>query len=106
MLTDRNGTILDKEYRENVLRFLKSNALGEPGQYRYSDACDRATLSALEQKVSNGGTTSPGADNEPSSGNSSALYEGTEQGNKLFRLFAVKAFFSEFNVDNHTAEKS
>ena len=39
-----NTLILDGEYRENVLRFLASNYMGQPGQYRYSAACAVPTL--------------------------------------------------------------
>lgn len=36
--------ILDKAYKENVLRFMKSNDMGQPGHYRYSAACSEPTL--------------------------------------------------------------
>ena len=37
-------TILDKEYQDNVIRFIRSNYLGQPGQYRYSSVCSAPTL--------------------------------------------------------------
>ena len=36
--------ILDQNYKDNVLRFIRSNNIGQPGQYRYSCACTEPTL--------------------------------------------------------------
>lgn len=38
------SAILDKAYREKVLGFIRSNYMGQPGQYRYSAACSEPTL--------------------------------------------------------------
>ena len=35
---------MDKVYRKSVLSFVRSNALGEPGKYRYSASCTEPTL--------------------------------------------------------------
>ena len=36
--------ILDQKYKEDVLRFVESNYLGQPGRYRYSSSCSEPTL--------------------------------------------------------------
>ena len=36
--------ILDKNYRDSVIRFIDSNYMGKPGRYRYSAACSVPTL--------------------------------------------------------------
>lgn len=36
--------ILDKNFKDSVLRFIASNYMGQPGKYRYSAACSEPTL--------------------------------------------------------------
>jgi len=38
------AAILDRNYQDNVIRFINSNYMGKPGQYRYSAACSVPTL--------------------------------------------------------------
>ncbi len=44
MLFNKDATILDKKYQDNVIQFIQSNYLGEPGHYRYSSVCSVPTL--------------------------------------------------------------
>lgn len=44
MSANENLPILDLEYQNNVIRFIDSNYMGQPGQYRYSAACSVPTL--------------------------------------------------------------
>lgn len=44
MSANESLPILDLEYQNNVIRFIDSNYMGQPGQYRYSAACSVPTL--------------------------------------------------------------